>query len=102
MLIIGGLGFLWLYLLSCVSSLALWKKWILGVSVITTMELLAGLLLNLRLGWAVWDYSKEPLNLGGQICALYIFYWSILWIPANFLCLSIRGFFRRIRSSYSR
>jgi len=102
MLIVGGLGFLFLYLISAVGCLPLWKKWILGVIVITTLELLAGMLLNLRLGWAVWDYSEEPFNLGGQICALYILFWSILWIPANFLCVAFRRFFQRIRNSYSR
>jgi len=49
---------------------------------ISTVELFAGILLNLVLDLGVWDYSRQPLNILGQICPLY----SVLWF---FLSLGI-------------
>jgi len=43
--------------------------------VITSVELLAGLLFNRN--YTVWDYRGMPLNFYGQICLPYI----LLWIP---------------------
>lgn len=46
---------------------------------ITTLEFIVGYIVNLKLGWQVWDYSCLPFNLMGQICLLYF----ILWIPLS-------------------
>ncbi len=67
---------------------ALFLKAILGSAFITTVEFIFGLFFNIILKKNVWDYSKMPLNLCGQICALYSFFWfgiSIIFIP--FACL---------------
>ena len=48
---------------------------------VTALELLTGCLVNLGLGWAVWDYSARRFNLWGQICPLYSFLWLLLSIP---------------------
>lgn len=59
-------------------------KAIAGGVFITTMELIFGIIFNIILKKNVWDYSKLPLNIGGQICALYSFFWiilSIIFIP---------------------
>lgn len=45
---------------------------------ITAAEFATGLVVNLLLGWQVWDYSAEPANLLGQICLRYSFYWFCL------------------------
>ena len=50
---------------------------VIGAAVVTVLEFFSGVILNLWLGLGIWDYSGQPLNLLGQICALY----SILWIP---------------------
>lgn len=55
---------------------------------ITAAELAVGLLVNRVLHWKVWDYSRQPLNLWGQICLGYSLLWMLLSLP---LCL----FFRR-------
>ena len=39
-----------------------------------------GVIFNVLLKKNVWDYSKMPLNLGGQICVLYSFFWAIISI----------------------
>ena len=31
-------------------------------------EFITGCMVNLWMGWKVWDYSKVPMNLYGQIC----------------------------------
>ena len=49
-----------------------------GSIAVTAVELVFGLIFNVFLKKNVWDYSKMPLNLGGQICLLYSFFWLIL------------------------
>lgn len=45
---------------------------------ITSCELLAGEVLNVRLGMRIWSYRELPLNFDGQICGLFSFFWLIL------------------------
>ena len=33
---------------------------------------------NIGLGWNVWDYSNLPFNIYGQVCVWFIFLWFIL------------------------
>ena len=77
MFIVGGLCFL------CIGwineflpwSLALWKQMLIGGTIITVIEFLSGCIINLWLGWNVWDYSHVPLNILGQICLPFFFVW---------------------------
>ena len=48
-----------------------------GAGVITTVELLAGLLFNRD--YSVWDYRHLPGNFHGQICLRFF----LLWIPIS-------------------
>ncbi len=57
---------------------------ILGGLVITAVEFASGCIINIWLGWDVWDYSNLPLNLLGQVCAGFTFLWVLacaVWIP---------------------
>lgn len=71
-------------------------KGIIGSGFVTFIELIFGIIFNIILRKNVWDYSKLPLNLGGQICALYSFLWviiSIIFIPfAGFVNRKIRSY----------
>ena len=49
-----------------------------GGAVITLLEFSTGFIVNLWLGWAVWDYSKEWGNLLGQICPQASVIWFLL------------------------
>ena len=77
MFIVGGLCFL------CVGwinefipwDLALWKQMLIGGTIITAIEFLSGCIINILLGWNVWDYSHVPLNILGQICLPFFFAW---------------------------
>ena len=52
---------------------------------ITLIEFAAGCILNLWLGWQVWDYRSVPLNLLGQIAPLFTFFWFLLSLPVCFV-----------------
>ncbi len=53
-----------------------------GCGIITTLEFTVGCIVNLWLGWNVWDYSGMRFNLLGQICLLYSIMWLFMSIPA--------------------
>lgn len=61
----------------------LWQQALIGTAIITVLEFLAGCLVNLWLGWGVWDYSGVPGNILGQICIPYI----LLWIPVSLVAI---------------
>ena len=94
MLLCGGLCFTLMYLVSG-SELSLPKKWILSACIITTVEFVAGCIVNLRLHWQVWDYSALPFNLLGQICPQFILMWFVLSIPGTALCSLLHRLFAR-------
>jgi uncharacterized membrane protein len=57
-----------------------WKAMICAV-IITQLEFICGIIVNRHLRLAVWDYSDLPLNLAGQICPLFSFFWFLLSLP---------------------
>ena len=60
-------------------SLSLMMQAIVSAVIITVLEFLTGCIVNILLGWDVWDYSRLPYNLYGQICLYYF----LLWIPLS-------------------
>mgnify|MGYP004623869471 FL=1 len=48
---------------------------------ITAVEFAAGCIVNLWLGWNVWDYSARRGNILGQVCPVFTLFWSILSLP---------------------
>ena len=79
MFILGGLCFVIMGLLNehvFPWELGLFWQSLISATVITVFEFLTGCIVNLWLGWAVWDYSNLPFNLCGQICLQF----SLLWI----------------------
>lgn len=86
MVITGGICFyLLFYIFNTYENVSLITKCITGSIVITTIELLVGLLVNVKLGWRVWDYSNVPYNILGQICPLYSILWFVLSIPLVYI-----------------
>ena len=65
---------------------SLFARCLAGAGLITGVELAAGLIVNTGLGLRVWDYSKMPLNLMGQVCLPYSLLWFGLTLPAMALC----------------
>ena len=80
MLIVGGLCFWLIGLVNEVIpwEVAFWKQCLLGSLIVTVVEFFSGCIINLGLGWNVWDYSNLPLNLLGQICLPFSFMWVLI------------------------
>ncbi len=57
----------------------------MGGIVITTVEFITGILVNIMLGWHVWSYAHSWANLCGQICLLFTGLWMLLCIPVIWL-----------------
>ena len=86
MFVLGGLCFVCLGRINEVIpwNMPLWQQALIGTAIITGLEFITGCIVNLWLGWNVWDYSNVPFNVLGQICLPYI----LLWIP-----ISLTGIF---------
>ncbi len=81
--ICAGVCFVGLYLLEeYYPELNLFIKCFLGALFITFNEFVTGCIVNILLGWNVWDYSKTPFNILGQVCLVFSFLWFLLCIPA--------------------
>ncbi len=81
MLCAGGICFVFFAKIETkFKHLSLIFKAILGSFVVTAVEFVFGVIFNIILKKNVWDYSKMPLNLFGQICLVYSFFWSLLGI----------------------
>lgn len=80
--ILGGICFLEIGLINEILSweLGIVKQAIIGASLVTINEFITGLIVNVWLGWNVWDYSNLPLNIMGQICLPFFFLWIVISI----------------------
>ena len=78
MFLAGGTCFLLLGKLNAARpQLPLLLRGVVGAGIITTVELLAGLVFNRD--YHVWDYRQLPMNFHGQICMRFF----LLWIPIS-------------------
>ena len=95
MFLCGGLCFASIYLIHriCYDTPPI-IRWIFGALLITVCEFWCGVMVNLMLGWNVWDYSNQPFNLLGQVCLPFTLMWFLLCIPADTLCRIFRQVFR--------
>ena len=87
MFLAGGVCFLLLGKLNSIRPrLPLLLRGTLGAVIITSVELLAGLLVNRD--YAVWDYRSMPINFHGQVCMPF----SLLWIPLSLGAMALYHF----------
>lgn len=78
MFVLGGLCFLLIGLLGRQRPRpGLGKQIFFGLMIVTSGELLFGLLFNRN--YTIWDYRRLPGNLGGQICPQFV----LLWLPVT-------------------
>ncbi len=80
MLFVGGLCFL---LIGGINgqlrgSLGIAARFGVCAIAVTAVELLAGIVLNVQLKLAIWDYSHKMCNIMGQVCLGYCAYWYAL------------------------
>lgn len=101
MLVTGGIAFVILYHINSKNENApLWKKCLTGAVVITMIELAVGCVVNIWLGWNVWDYSAYSYNFLGQICLAFTVLWFFLCIPLAYLTRYLH--IRRFRINHNR
>lgn len=74
---------------------------ILCTLIITVLEFFTGVIVNLWLGLGVWDYSKVPFNLMGQICLFFSLLWFFVSCFAVFLDCLLRYFFFQESPAYA-
>lgn len=80
MLVLGGICFCYA---GIQNEFEAWDKPLIVQSIkaavfITLAEFVTGCIVNLWLGWNVWNYSNMPLNLLGQICLPFCVLWVLL------------------------
>lgn len=66
------------------------KQGIVGACIVTALEFVVGLIVNVYLGWGVWDYTDMPLDFMGQICLPF----SIVWIAVSILAVVVDDWVR--------
>lgn len=92
MFILGGLCFICLGLINEVMpwDMPLWQQVVIGVCLVTSLEFTVGCIVNLWLGWGIWDYSNMLGNVLGQICPQYI----LLWMPVSLVGIMLDDWLR--------
>ena len=92
MILLGGLCGL---LIGSINNLFPWemslaKQGVIGACMVTILEFITGCIVNIWLGWNVWDYSNMPLNILGQVCLPF----SLLWILLSIVCIIVDDYLR--------
>lgn len=87
MIVVGGICFL---LIGSTNEyftydMSLLKQMFISSVIITLVELICGFVLNICLGFNIWDYSNIPFNIYGQICLPYTCLWFLISLPAIIL-----------------
>lgn len=71
-------------------DMKLWKQMLIGSGIVTVLEFISGYILNIKLGWLIWDYSNVPFNIMGQICLPF----SIAWFFISFIAIVADDYLR--------
>lgn len=99
MILTGGLCMLLVYVFNKRYKNAwLIVKCIVAAIIITAIEFLVGCIVNIGLGWNVWDYSNEHFNIMGQICVRLSITWLLLSVPMIMVCNIYEKIFNRIQT----
>ena len=89
--IVGGIAFIIIGLLNePMHNKPLLPQMFLGSAIITTLELISGIILNIWLKLNIWDYSDMPFNFLGQICLGA----SLLWFLISLIAIVLDDFVR--------
>lgn len=93
MLIAGGLSFVIIGIVSndLFPRIPTIILMIFGAAVITTIELITGLIVNEYMNLNVWSYSNLSYNYKGQICLWY----SIVWFFLSYTIIKIYKLFSK-------
>ena len=80
MFLLGGLCFV---IVGAINNYIPWemkfeKQMTIGAIIITALEFIVGVIVNLILKWNIWDYSMLPFNILGQISLPFSLIWFLL------------------------
>lgn len=87
MLLLAGTVFIAIGLLNEIWkwSTSIIKQAVVGAALATVLEFITGCIVNLWLGWHVWDYSNMCGNVLGQICPAF----TLLWIAVSIVAIVV-------------
>lgn len=86
MFLLGGALFTLLYYINLsLKTRSMIVRGLIGSVVITAAEFIVGLIVNRKYNLMVWDYSKQPGNILGQICPSFSVVWFFLTIASVYL-----------------
>jgi len=85
--VIGGICMVIIHLLNDErrNRLGLFTVMLVSSAFILSAELLSGEILNRTLDLNIWSYKDQPLNIDGQICAVY----AALWFGLSFIAVVV-------------
>jgi uncharacterized membrane protein len=94
MIILGGLCFVAVGLINNILpwNMVIELQALIGAVLITSLEFIVGLIVNVNLGWDIWDYSNVPFNFLGQICLPF----SLLWYMLSIIVIFTDDYIRHI------
>ena len=96
MLIAGGLCFIiFSYIAENFQNSSRLYKVLICALCITEVELMFGIIFNIILKMGIWDYSRVPFNILGQICLPYTFLWGVL----SFIIIPLAELINRIMNT---
>ena len=70
MFVLGGICFVFFFIQGKMVHWndPLWRQILRCVVFVTSLEFITGIIVNKWMHWNVWDYSRLPFNIFGQIC----------------------------------
>ena len=82
--VLGGACFVLIGLINEVFTwnTPIWLQGAIGSLIVTGLEFISGLILNVWLELSIWDYSQMPFNFMGQICLYFTGAWFFISIVA--------------------
>ena len=95
MAVVGGICFILCGLLNEIFTWesTIWFQMLICSLIITAVEFISGLILNIHYGLTIWDYSNIPFNILGQICLPFTILWFFISAAAIILDDYLRYWF---------
>lgn len=92
MFLLGGICFICIGLINEIIpwDMPLLYQDVIGACIVTGLEFMTGCIVNIWLGWDIWDYSNLPCNILGQICTQFF----ILWLPVAMIAIVLDDWLR--------
>lgn len=78
MFVLGGICFVFFFIQGKMVHWndPLWRQILRCVVFVTSLEFITGIIVNKWMHWNVWDYSRLPFNIFGQICVPFMIIFS--------------------------